>query len=210
MSAAARPLWRKRSATRSRSGTGGHKVHLLKVNTQVRGSGHVGEMTDLIVQAFAQAEHRADTLRGKPLLLLIDEADALAAKRVDQHMHHEDKAGMNTLLQRIDNLRMSNRRIAVIFITNRPDALDPAVHRRAALRLTFDRPNDEVRAAILRQSLPELRLTDKNVQELVRQPVPPRRRIRASGSRPLTSRTGCCLRCFARRTRAGVRSPRKT
>jgi len=149
-------------------GTGGQKVHLLKVNTQVRGSGHVGEMTDLIVQAFAQAEHRADTLRGKPLLLLIDEADALAARRVDQHMHHEDKAGMNTLLQRIDNLRMGNRRLAVIFITNRPEALDPAVHRRAALRLTFDRPNDEVRAAILRQSLPELRLSDRNVQELVR------------------------------------------
>lgn len=149
-------------------GTGGQKVHLLKVNTQVRGSGHVGEMTDLIVQAFAQAEHRADTLRGKPLLLLIDEADALAARRVDQHMHHEDKAGMNTLLQRIDNLRMGNRRMAVIFITNRPEALDPAVHRRAALRLTFGRPNDEVRAAILRQSLPELRLSDKNVQELVR------------------------------------------
>ena len=134
MSAAARPPWRKLSATRSR-GTGGQKVHLLKVNTQVRGSGHVGEMTDLIVQAFAQAEHRADTLRGKPLLLLIDEADALAAKRVDQHMHHEDKAGMNTLLQRIDNLRMGNRRMAVIFITNRPDAARPggASPRRPAV-----------------------------------------------------------------------------
>jgi SpoVK/Ycf46/Vps4 family AAA+-type ATPase len=147
----------------------GQKVHLLKINTQVRGSGHVGEMTDLIVQAFAQAEHRADTLRGQPVLLLIDEADALAAKRVDQHMHHEDKAGMNTLLQRIDNLRLGHRRLAVIFITNRPDALDPAVHRRAALRLTFSRPDDEARAAIFRRSLPELQLSEKNVQELVRQ-----------------------------------------
>ena len=159
----------------------GQKVHLLKVNTQVRGSGHVGEMTDLIVQAFTQAEHRADTLRGKPVLLLIDEADALAAKRVDQHMHHEDKAGMNTLLQRIDNLRMGNRRMAVIFITNRPDALDPAVHRRAALRLTFDRPTDEVRAAILRQSLPELHLTDKNVQDLVRQTGPAAKKNKGVG-----------------------------
>lgn len=162
-------------------GTGGQKVHLLKVNTQVRGSGHVGEMTDLIVQAFAQAEHRADTLRGKPLLLLIDEADALAAKRVDQHMHHEDKAGMNTLLQRIDNLRMGKRRMAVIFITNRPDALDPAVHRRAALRLTFDRPNDDVRAAILRQSLPELNLTEKHMQELVRQTGTPTKKNKGVG-----------------------------
>jgi SpoVK/Ycf46/Vps4 family AAA+-type ATPase len=60
--------------------TGG-KIHLLKINTQVRGSGHVGEMTDLIVQAFAQAEQRLDSLKGQPVLLLIDEADALAAKR---------------------------------------------------------------------------------------------------------------------------------
>ena len=36
------------------------KVHLLKVNTQVRGTGMVGEMTDLIVQAFVQAESRSD------------------------------------------------------------------------------------------------------------------------------------------------------
>jgi AAA+ superfamily predicted ATPase len=161
--------------------TGGQKVHLLKVNTQVRGSGHVGEMSDLIVQAFTQAEHRADTLRGQPVLLLIDEADALAAKRVDQHMHHEDKAGMNTLLQRIDNLRMSDRRMAVIFITNRPDALDPAVHRRAALRLTFGRPADDVRAAILRQSLPELELSERNVQELLRQTGPAAKKNKGAG-----------------------------
>lgn len=143
------------------------KIHLLKLNTQVRGTGMVGEMTDLIVQAFVQAEARADALKGDPLLLLIDEADALAATRTEQHMHHEDKAGLNTLLQRIDGLRLGRRRIAVIFITNRPAALDPAVRRRAALRLTFARPDDDVRAELLRQSLPELGLTPKQVKELV-------------------------------------------
>lgn len=160
------------------------KVHLLKVNTQVRGSGHVGEMTDLIVQAFAQAEQRVDSLKGQPVLLLIDEADALAAKRVDQHMHHEVKAGMNTLLQRIDNLRLTKKRLAVIFITNRPDALDPAVHRRAALRLTFGRPNDESREAIIRLSLPELDLTMRNVQELVRLTGPSAKKNKGIGFTP--------------------------
>lgn len=145
----------------------GGKVHLLKINTQVRGTGMVGEMTDLIVQAFMQAETRAEALKGQPLLLLIDEADALAAKRVDQHMHHEDKAGMNTLLQRIDGLRLGGRRIAVIFITNRPDALDPAIRRRAALRLTFRRPDDEQRAELFRQSIPEVELSAKQLRELV-------------------------------------------
>jgi len=145
----------------------GQKVHLLKVNTQVRGSGMVGEMTDLIVQAFTQAEARADSLRGEPVLLLIDEADALAARRTDQHMHHEDKAGLNTLLQRIDGLRMSKRRVAVIFITNRPDALDPAVRRRSALRLSFGRPDEALLANLFRESLPELSLTAKSVNKLV-------------------------------------------
>ncbi len=149
------------------AGLAGGQVHLLKVNTQVRGTGMVGEMTDLIVQAFTQAEARSDALRGQPLLLLIDEADALAAKRVDQHMHHEDKAGLNTLLQRIDGLRLSGRRIAVLFITNRPDALDPAIRRRAALRLTFRRPDDEQRAELFRQSVPEIDLNSKTLRELV-------------------------------------------
>ncbi len=46
------------------AGLAGGKVHLLKVNTQVRGTGMVGEMTDLIVQAFTQAEARAEALKG--------------------------------------------------------------------------------------------------------------------------------------------------
>ena len=143
------------------------KVHLLKVNTQIRGSGMVGEMSDLIVQAFTQAEAKAASVHGEPVLLLIDEADALAAKRTDQHMHHEDKAGLNTLLQRIDGLRQSNRRIVVIFITNRPDALDPAIRRRSALRLTFGRPGDEMLANLFRESLPELSLGGNVLKTLV-------------------------------------------
>lgn len=143
------------------------KVHLLKVNTQVRGSGMVGEMSDLIVQAFTQAEAKAVSVHGEPVLLLIDEADALAAKRTDQHMHHEDKAGLNTLLQRIDGLRQGDRRIAVIFITNRPDALDPAIRRRSALRLTFGRPNDEMMTNLFRESLPELSLSGSLLKSLV-------------------------------------------
>ena len=146
--------------------TGG-RVTLLKVNTQVRGSGLVGEMTDLIVQAFAHAEARAEAGGGEPVLFLIDEADALAARRDEQHMHHEDKAGLNTLLQRIDGLRRRRLPVVVLFITNRPDALDPAIRRRAALQLTFGRPDDETRAAIFRRFLPELKLSDRQISELV-------------------------------------------
>ena len=124
-------------------------------------------MTELIVQAFAHAEARAESRPDEPVLLLIDEADSLAARRDEQHMHHEDKAGLNTLLQRIDGLRRRKRRVAVIFITNRPDALDPAIRRRAALQLTFGRPDDATREAMFRRFMPELKLTDRQISDLV-------------------------------------------
>src|SRR6266852_2692091 len=144
------------------------QVHMLKINTQVRGTGQVGEMSDLIVQAFAQAEARAKALGGDPVLLLLDEADALAVSRETQQMHHEDKAGLNTLLQRLDKLRLAKLPIAALFITNRPEALDPAIRRRAALDLHFERPGDNIRAKILLTSVPELRLGEAAVVELVR------------------------------------------
>lgn len=142
-------------------------VHLLKINTQVRGTGQVGEMSDLIVQAFTQAKAYATRHQGEPVLLLLDEADALTASRNTQQMHHEDKVGLNTVLQRLDNLRSTGLPIAVIFITNRPAALDPAIRRRAALALFFDRPNDETRAEIIKRSVPELNLTKEHLDELV-------------------------------------------
>ena len=146
----------------------GGKVRLLKVNTQVRGTGQVGEMSDLIVQAFLEAERRASSQKDGPVLLLLDEADALAASRDAQQMHHEDKAGLNTLLQRLDNLRLGRLPLAAMFVTNRPEALDPAVRRRAALDLRFERPNDEVRAKIISNAVPELKLTKTQLNELVR------------------------------------------
>lgn len=143
------------------------QVHLLKINTQIRGTGLVGEMSDLIAQAFAQVEARAKALKNIPVLLLIDEADALAASRDTAQMHHEDKAGLNTVLQRLDNLRLTQLPVAVIFITNRPDALDPAVRRRAALNLHFERPNNIAREEIIKSSIPELEITREEMKELI-------------------------------------------
>jgi SpoVK/Ycf46/Vps4 family AAA+-type ATPase len=143
-------------------------VHLLKINTQVRGTGQVGEMSTLIVQAFTQAQERATALKGKPILLLIDEADALTASREMQQMHHEDKAGLNTLLQRLDNLRLTKLPIAALFITNRPEALDPAIRRRAALDLHFARPADEVRAQIIQNAVPEVPMNTSERKALIR------------------------------------------
>jgi AAA+ superfamily predicted ATPase len=141
------------------------RVRLLKLNTQVRGTGLVGEMSDLIARAFAAAVARSRA-SDTPVLLLIDEADALASSRSGAQMHHEDKAGLNTLLQRLDGLRLERLPIAALFITNRPEALDPAVRRRAALELTFERPNAATRAQMFRTILPELDLPDEVIARL--------------------------------------------
>lgn len=145
----------------------GCHVHLLKINTQVRGTGMVGEMTELIAQAFTSIEEKAKRNNGEPVLLLIDEADSLASKRAEQHMHHEDKAGVNTLLQRIDRLRRENLPVAVIFITNRPEALDSAVRRRAAVSIRFGRPNDEARKELFTRNFPDLGISGAKMKKLL-------------------------------------------
>lgn len=143
-------------------------VYLLKLTTQVRGSGLVGEMSKLISGAFDEAEAFARAHPGCPVLLLLDEADALASSRESAQMHHEDRAGLNTLIQRLDNLRLSQTRVAALFVTNRPGALDPAVRRRAALVLRFDRPTDAARREILSVRLDGVGLTATDLDELVR------------------------------------------
>ncbi|MHB8432896.1 MAG: ATP-binding protein [Candidatus Tyrphobacter sp.] len=141
-------------------------VHLLKLNTQVRGTGFVGQMTDLLVQAFSKALAEARRHPGEPTILLIDEADALASSRESDQMHHEDKAGLNTILQQLDGLRTSDARLVVLFITNRPDVLDPAIRRRCSLELTFARPTQTERKELFRQAVAELRLSPEQLDEL--------------------------------------------
>jgi AAA+ superfamily predicted ATPase len=51
--------------------------------------------------------------------------------------------------------------------TNRLGALDPAVKRRAAEILSFNRPNDAQRHAVLSSLLQALGLTDKQIADVV-------------------------------------------
>jgi len=120
---------------------------LLKLSTRVRGVGQVGQMSHLINQAFAAVESEAG--RKRAAVLLIDEADSLAASREQIHSHHEDKVAVNTLIQKIDDVRRLGGRVLVLLCTNRLAALDPALLRRAALLERFDRPGDLERAAVL-------------------------------------------------------------
>src|SRR5581483_857248 len=103
-----------------------------------------------IARAFTEVEQTWQRER-IPVMVLIDEADALAQARGGSQRHVEDDAGVNTLIQRIDRLR--GKPIAVLFATNLVQTLDTAIMRRATGVYTFDRPTPEQRAAVFQRML---------------------------------------------------------
>lgn len=143
----------------------GKQAFFLRLSTRVRGEGLHGEMGNLVNDAFDEVIKQA----GKKRLafLLIDEADAIATTRGTQQMHQEEKAGVNTLIQKIDEIRSLNGRAIVIMSTNRLHFLDEAIIRRAAITLEFTRPNDEERKELILMDLKGVNLSSDQIDELV-------------------------------------------
>ena len=138
---------------------------LFRLSNRVRGSGRVGEMGTLISEAFQKITESVGKYR--QAILIIDEGDSLAASRSQDHSHHEDKAGVNTLIQGIDDLRRFRGRIVVFLCTNRLSALDPALRRRAAIVQEFTRPTDAEREALFKQDLVGMAITAAQFKKLV-------------------------------------------
>ena len=152
----------------------GIDITLYPMSLSARGKGAVGEMTQLLFAAFDRTYTEASKLAGidgdaaqGAVVLLIDEADALAQSREAAQMHHEDRAGVNALIRGVDRLANARLPVAVIMCTNRPDALDPAVQRRAADILNFERPDRKQREAVLDGPLRELGLCDSEIEAIV-------------------------------------------
>ena len=149
------------------------EITLFPLSLSSRGQGRVGEMTQLLSAAFDYTVEAATKLKGErgrsrgAVILLVDEADALAQSRESAQMHHEDRAGVNAFIRGIDRLANAQLPAAVIMCTNRLGALDPAVKRRAAEILSFERPNDVQRHAVLDGALRALGLSVKEIDELV-------------------------------------------
>lgn len=141
------------------------RVVTLETPSDLRGWGHVGEMSARITDAFDQARRRAREIRAG--LLVIDEADDVATARAQMQAHHEDRAGLNVLIKQIDQLARAKDPLAVILITNRQAVLDPAVRRRTALHLAFVRPDAGARAAVFRHLLGGIKVGAPQIDELV-------------------------------------------
>jgi hypothetical protein len=149
------------------------EITLYPLSLSTRGQGRVGEMTQLLSTAFDHTLAEATKLKGTggrargAVLLLVDEADALAQSREAAQMHHEDRAGVNAFIRGVDRLANGRVPAAVIMCTNRLSALDPAVRRRAAEILTFGRPDEAQRLAVLSAPLKQLGFTPAQVTAVV-------------------------------------------
>lgn len=146
-------------------------VLLFPLSLRARGTGSVGEMTQLISSAFDQVKEEIPAPRpgkraGSAGILLIDEADALAQSRALAQMHHEDRAGVNALIRGIGSITTDGHPIITVMCTNRLNALDPAVQRRAADIVTFGRPSLEQREALLSRSFSDVGFTQAQIHQL--------------------------------------------
>jgi AAA+ superfamily predicted ATPase len=147
-------------------------VYLYRLKLSARGSGLVGEMTTLIGDAFAHILVEGRRARGtkgptSALVVVVDEADALAQSRAAEQMHHEDRAGVDAMLASVDSLAGENLPVIVVMCTNHERALDPAVLRRAAGIFHFNRPGDDERRAVLIAALDGAGVDDRTLGELV-------------------------------------------
>lgn len=144
---------------------GKREWRLFALSTRVRGAGLVGQMSALINEAFGVLhKHLA---KHNHAILILDEGDTLAASRAIEQSHHEDKAGVNTLIQKLDAARMYGGRLLVIIVTNRVGAIDPAIVRRAALLEEFKRPTADERRELFRMDCEGIELTNEQLEVLV-------------------------------------------
>jgi len=130
----------------------GTPVVSYSISLALRGEGLVGQLSQNICKIieFGKVQHLE---RGVPILLLVDEADALGQSRDGGNQHHEESVGVSTLLQQIDLLR-DVPGVALIFTTNRHAALDEALRKRTnAHWVSFPLPGFAARLHILTRLL---------------------------------------------------------
>ena len=143
-------------------------ISVLRLSLRSRGTGAVGEMTRLLGDAFDEVVTRSrNQRRGDAIVVIIDEADAIAQSREFGQMHHEDRAGVNALIRGIDTVAAERRPVLILMCTNRLSALDPAVRRRAAAEFEFTRPNDAQRLEVFSQGLADCGLSLTELEKLV-------------------------------------------
>lgn len=137
-------------------------IRVMRLSLRTRGRGGTGEATDMVGKAFDVV--REETRIHQAVILVIDEADALAQSRALKAMHHEDRAGVNALIRGLDSLVAAKARVLAVMCTNRLSAIDPAVRRRAAGLFILERPTEAQRHALLANALGDALKEDEIVE----------------------------------------------
>ena len=93
-----------------------------------------------------------DFVPARDAVLFLDEMDAIAKLRDDQHEMGELKRVVNTVIQGLDSLDMQS---VVIGATNHAHLLDPAIWRRFPYKIQLENPEIEVRSDLWKYFLLE-------------------------------------------------------
>lgn len=118
-------------------------------------SSYLGTTAKNIRNLFEYAERT-------PCVLFLDEFDAVAKARDDNHELGELKRVVNSLLQNIDSL---NDNSLLLCATNHEKLLDNAVWRRFDYKINIDLPDQIAREQLVRLFLKKIKLTDKEITE---------------------------------------------
>ena len=143
---------------------GDKTIRVFETPSDIRGGGLVGELSARITAAFRQVSSRM-----KPQdygVLIIDEADDMATDRDQQQAHHEDRAGVNALIKKLDKLEKEKASVAVLFITNRVRVMDPAILRRASAEVHFSRSKQFGVREVLEHLLGDVQVESERLKQL--------------------------------------------
>jgi AAA+ superfamily predicted ATPase len=116
------------------------------------------------IKTYTDQLRKPDGLYTSACILLIDEADALAQSREFLQMQHEDRAGVDALIQGVDAFMKQHIPVVTVMCTNRLVAMDPAIRRRAAAIFEFSRPTEEQRLRIFQNYLDGTGISPEELQ----------------------------------------------
>ncbi|KAF9158391.1 hypothetical protein DFQ26_007708 [Actinomortierella ambigua] len=131
---------------------------------------YLGESEEKLRQKFIQAQRMVAEDPSTPVVVFIDELDALAPHRTGAEAQASRVVAQ--LLTLMDGIATDQGRVVVVAATNRPNAIDPALRRpgRFDREIGVDVPGPEARARILRsltRGMP-LALIDQEVEQLAK------------------------------------------
>jgi len=131
----------------------------VEVKLSMITSQYLGETAKNVEKVFEVAK------RLSPCILFMDEFDFVAKTRSSDE-HAAIKRAVNTLLKSIDEISLIRDEVLLIGATNHPDQLDAAAWRRFDEIVNFPKPDDQMRADILRIVTREMDIVDFDPQQL--------------------------------------------